>query len=69
MGGDSHARPAPLRVLLPRQAGIRLVRDGRAIHEAHAAHVDLDVEQPGVYRLEARIGGRLWLLSNPIHLR
>jgi hypothetical protein len=69
MGGESHAGPAVLRVLLPGQAAVRLVRDGRAIHEAHAAHVDLDVEQPGVYRVEARIDGRLWLLSNPIHLR
>lgn len=69
MGGESHAGPAVLRVLLPGQAAVRLVRDGRAIREAHAAHLDLDVEQPGVYRVEARIDGRLWLLSNPIHLR
>ena len=30
-----------------------------------AAHAELDVDRPGVYR----IGGRLWLLSNPVHLR
>jgi hypothetical protein len=58
-----------LRVLLPRPAALTLIRDGRAIHEAHAAHIDLDVDRPGVYRLEARVDGRLWLLSNPIHLR
>jgi hypothetical protein len=69
MGGDSDAASAVLRVVLPRQAEIRLVRDGRAINEAHAAHVEHDVELPGVYRVEARIDDRLWLLSNPIHLR
>jgi hypothetical protein len=31
--------------------------------------LDLDIAEPGAYRLEARIDGRLWLLSNPIHLR
>jgi hypothetical protein len=31
--------------------------------------LDRDVELPGVYRVEARIDTRLWLLSNPIHLR
>ena len=31
--------------------------------------MDLDVERPGVYRVEARIDGRLWLLSNQIQLR
>jgi hypothetical protein len=68
-GGESHAGRATLRVLLPRPAALTLIRDGRAIHEAHAAHIDLDVDRPGVYRLEARVDGRLWLLSNPIHLR
>jgi hypothetical protein len=69
MGGESDAGPAVLRVLLPRQAGVMLLRDGTAIHEAQAAHVDLEVERPGVYRVEARIDGQLWLLSNPVHLR
>jgi hypothetical protein len=69
MGGDSHARPAPLRVLLPRQAGIRLVRDGRAIHEAHAAHVDLDVDDPASIESRRASTAGSGLLSNPIHLR
>jgi len=68
MGGECPAGPTVLRLLLPRHAGVRLIRDGRAIYEAHAAHVDTEVELPGVYRVEARIDGRLWLLSNPIHL-
>jgi hypothetical protein len=69
MGGEGRAGAATLRVVLPRAAQITLLRDGRSIHAAQADHVRLDVEQTGVYRVEARIAGRLWLLSNPIHLR
>jgi hypothetical protein len=31
--------------------------------------MDLEIGARGVYRLETRIGGRVWLLSNPVHLR
>jgi hypothetical protein len=48
---------------------VTVVRDGSAIHAASAAEIDLEVEEVGAYRVEARIDGRLWLLSNPIHLR
>ena len=69
MGGEARAGPAVLRVRLPRAADIFVVRDGAMLGRAHAAALDLDVERPGAYRVEARIGGRLWLLSNPVHLR
>jgi len=69
MGGEAPAGRAVLRVRLPRVADVRVLRDGVAVHEARAAALDLDIEAPGVYRAEARIDGRLWLLSNPIHFR
>ena len=69
MGGEAPAGPAALRARLPRAADILVVRDGAPMHRAHAAALDADVDRAGVYRLEARIDGRLWLLSNPIHLR
>jgi hypothetical protein len=69
MGGEAPAGPATLRVLLPRPAEISVVRDGTPIVVEHAAAIDLDIDRAGVYRVEARIHGRLWLLSNPIHLR
>jgi hypothetical protein len=69
MGGEGHAGPSVLRVRLPRPAEIRLVRDGAPLHATVAAELDFDVERPGVYRVEARIDARLWLLSNPVHLR
>jgi hypothetical protein len=28
-----------------------------------------DITDSGVYRVEARIDERLWLVSNPVHLR
>ena len=46
-----------------------MIRDGVRLHRTHGTAVDLRVELPGVYRVEAWIDGRLWLLSNPIHLR
>jgi hypothetical protein len=69
MGGESRAEPAVLRVRLPRAAEIQVLRDGAPRRAAHGKHLDLDVEAPGAYRVEARIGDRLWLLSNPVHLR
>jgi len=69
MGGEAPAGPAVLRVRLPRVADILVVRDGAPMHRAHAAALDADIDRAGVYRVEARIEGRLWLLSNPVHLR
>jgi hypothetical protein len=70
MGGEAPAGPAVLRVRLPRASDLVILRDGRPVHDARAAvEADCDVEHTGVYRVEARIDGRLWLLSNPIHLR
>ena len=36
---------------------------------ARGASLDADVKQPGAYRVEARLGRRTWILSNPIYLR
>ncbi len=69
MGGEAPAGGSALRVRLPRSAEVRVIRDGASCHEARGAALDLSVEGRGVYRVEARIDGRLWLLSNPVHLR
>jgi hypothetical protein len=69
MGAEAPAGRAVLRVRLPRPADIRVLRDGEPVREARAAALELDIEARGVYRAEARIDGRLWLLSNPVHLR
>jgi hypothetical protein len=69
MGAECQAQPVTLRLRLPRAADIRVFRDGSHRHAAYGARLDLDAEAPGAYRVEARIDDRLWLLSNPIHLR
>jgi hypothetical protein len=54
---------------LPRPADLTVRRDGTAIHVGHSAQLDLDIADRGAYRVEVRIDGGFWLLSNPIHLR
>ena len=51
------------------------------VSAAHGAHLwaerddgatiamGADITDSGVYRVEARIDERLWLVSNPVHLR
>ena len=69
MGSEGPAGSGVLRVRLPQAAHVTIVRDGMPVHEADGARVDLDIERPGAYRIEARIRGRMWLISNPVHLR
>jgi hypothetical protein len=69
MGAETAERPA-LHVRLPRPAALRLLRDGVEVAAAEAAELDFDpAGVGGAYRVEARIGGRLWVLSNPIYMR
>jgi hypothetical protein len=69
MGQERRTQPAVLRVRLPGAADIEVLRNGSPWYAARGDRLDLHVDEPGAYRLEARIGGRLWLLSTPIHLR
>ena len=69
MGAETAAGQAILRARLPAPGDVKLLRDGRQIHETHSAKLDLAIADPGAYRVEVRIDGRLWLLSNPVHLR
>jgi PHP domain-containing protein len=69
MGAEAPAGACTLRARLPRTADLTVVRDGAPFHQTSAAALDLAIDAPGVYRVEARIAGRVWLLSNPVHLR
>jgi hypothetical protein len=68
MGGGARAGPAVLRLRLSRAADVCVLAGGAVIHRARDDRLDLDIEHPGAYRVEARIAERLWLLSNPVHL-
>jgi hypothetical protein len=73
MGAEAPAGPRTLRASVPRDARLRLLRDGSEIAAADGRELEREVEAPGVYRIEAlrRRGGRerTWILSNPIYLR
>jgi hypothetical protein len=69
MGAETPAGQAVLRLRLAATAEVKVLRNGRPIDETHSATLDLAIAERGAYRVEARIDGRLWLLSNPIHLR
>jgi PHP domain len=69
MGGEGPAARYVLRVRLPWEGELRVSRDGAPVKQARARDIDLPIEGPGAYRVEVRIDGRMWLLSNPIHLR
>jgi hypothetical protein len=69
MGGEASAEAATLHVRLPHEADVRVLRDGTPVHDARGSTTAMRLEGPGVYRVEARIDGRLWLLSNPVHMR
>lgn len=69
MGEETTGRPL-LSVRTPRPAELRLLRDGAVVASAgNAAEIDFQASEPGVYRVEARLGGRLWIVSNAVYLR
>ncbi len=47
-----------LRVTLPREAEVTLVHNGRCAASVSGRECAFAVEEPGVYRVEARLGGR-----------
>ena len=73
MGGEAPAGRRTLHVRSPLAARLRLLRDGTEIAAAEGTTLDMDVEEPGAYRVEARRRAkgreRTWILSNPIYLR
>ena len=57
-----------LLVQAPRPAEIRLVHDSKVRATADDRGASWQVSEPGVYRVELYLAGRLWILSNPICL-
>jgi hypothetical protein len=64
------ARPALLEAKIPSRGLIRVIRDGETIFEHYKTSVNIDLDRPGVYRIEAyykKYGRtRPWIFSNPI---
>jgi hypothetical protein len=73
MGGEAQAGRRTLRARTPLPARLRLLRDGHVLAESAGTVLDREVDEPGVYRLEAlrrsRGRERTWIISNPVYLR
>ena len=74
MGAEGRAgERRTLRARVPLPARLRLLRDGVEVAAGQGEALEHEVEEPGVYRVEAyrRAHGRerTWILSNPIYLR
>ena len=48
---------------------LRILRNGEEIRSTEANALRFSPEAPGVYRVEAYIGEKPWIYSNPIYLR
>ena len=57
MGAEAPAGRRTLRVRTPLPARLRLLRDGEEIAAAEGTLLDHEVEEPGVYRVEALPAG------------
>ena len=61
--------PTRLRVRSPQPARLRLLENGKPVAEAQAATLEHVTDRPGVFRVEAYLGGRPWVFTNPVYLR
>lgn len=68
--GDRVKREPGLRfyVSLPAPGEMILFRDGQEVGRSTGREGWFEIAGPGVYRLEARHGGRPWIYSNPIYV-
>jgi len=55
-------------VRVPRRGVITLYRDGKMVGRSHSVGARWVLEHPGVYRVEAFLGKRPWIFSNPIYV-
>jgi hypothetical protein len=47
-----------------------VIRDGRELtRRENVSQLEHQASEPGVYRVEAHLGDRTWILSNPVYLR
>jgi hypothetical protein len=69
MGAEAPFEGQTLRASVPRPAHLRLIKDGSPIADRDGAELEHRAAEPGVYRVEAHLGDRTWILSNPIYLR
>jgi len=68
MGGEAQFAGQTLVAPVPRPAQLRLMRNGEQIAHAEGSRLEHTATEPGVYRVEAHLDNRTWVLSNPVYL-
>jgi hypothetical protein len=69
MGGEGPAGGWTIEAELPLPASLLLTRDGEKVAGAGEDDtLSFTTDEAGVFRIEARLGSRLWILSSPIYL-
>jgi hypothetical protein len=63
------SRPVRLRAIVPREADLRLLKDGTPFQTTRGREILGSANGPGVYRAEARLDGKPWIFTNPVYLR
>lgn len=69
MGAEASWHRQTLHAVTPHPAELTLLRDGEPCARAAGGRLAHRTDTPGVYRVEARLDGRRWIVSNPIYLR
>lgn len=69
MGAEARAGHWTLRARLPQPAEVTLLRDGRPVESNRADTLTHEAEGRGVFRVQATLEDRTWIISNPIYLR
>jgi hypothetical protein len=73
MGAEAPAGRRTLSARVPLPARLRLLRDGVELASAAGTALEHEVDEPGVYRVEAyrhaKGRERTWIVSNPVYLR
>lgn len=70
---EGDQEPWKLRVAANLPATIKILKDGKLVHEENAREVQWEITEPGIYRSECWLDlageSRPWILSNPIYVR
>jgi hypothetical protein len=74
MGEEAPYSQGVATIKIPRSGLIRIVRNGLLLRRDYGKELNLNIEEPGVYRVEVYkrtlvFGWRPWIFSNPIYLR
>jgi hypothetical protein len=69
MGGEAAFAGQTLVASVPRPAQLRLVKNGELLVAVDGSSLEHVVAEPGVYRVEAHLRDRTWIVSNPVYLR